>query len=279
MALGLSFGAAPGTGLGASPQPATAAPAASPPSGAPAASPAPAAPAASAKPAAPAAEAGPVEPGALEALNRMDAYLATLTSFELVSDFTLDVVMNSGQRVQLGGQTRYKVHRPDGFQIDLTTDFRQRKFYFDGKNFTVFAPELGYYATREAPPTIREVLDVLYDKLGISLPLEDLFRWGDSKEPRSKDITSAFKVGPAIIDGSPTDHYAFREGDHDWEVWIQQGDKPLPRKLAIVDQKDPDKPAYSARLTWNEHPTIAASEFTFVPGKDAKQIRMAVLGD
>jgi hypothetical protein len=198
-----------------------------------------------------------VEPAALQALMRMSDYLGTLSTFEIKSDTTLDIVTKNGQRLQLGGVAQYKVRRPNGFQIDVVSDFRSRRFYFDGKQFTVFAPKLGYYATAEAPPTIRETLDVIYNKYGIALPLEDLFRWSDPDSPRAQKLTSGFLVGPAIVGGVTTDHYAFREGDHDWEIWIQQGEQPIPRKLAIVDRSDPARPAYVARLSWNVRPARA----------------------
>src|SRR5262249_37043187 len=44
-----------------------------------------------------------VDPDALQALNRMGAYLKTLNAFELTSDTTLDLVMDNGQLVQVGG--------------------------------------------------------------------------------------------------------------------------------------------------------------------------------
>jgi hypothetical protein len=273
---GASFAVAPRLGIAATPAPAPATPAGAPAT--PAAAPATPAPAPAAPAAAPATPpAGPVEPAAVEALKRMDAYLATLKSFEIVSDATLDLITKSGQRIQLGGVTKYTVRRPSGFVVDVSTDTMKRKFYFDGKNFTVFAPELGYYATAPAPATNREAVALLYDKFGISLPLDDLFRWSDPDEARGEDLTSGFLVGSATVDGVATDHYAFREGDRDWEVWIQKGDRPLPRKLAIVARKDPARPGYVARLTWNENPSITATEFTFVPPSDAKQIRLAVL--
>jgi hypothetical protein len=275
IAIGISLAAPPKPGLAAeqaAPAPAPSTPAAAAPSAA-----APSAAAPSAAAAGAAASTSAVEPEAVEALKRMDAYLATLKSFEVVSDATLDLMTKSGQRVQLGGVAKYTVRRPNGFVIDLTTDSMKRRFYFDGKNFTVFAPELGYYASAPAPATIRETLDLIYDKFGISLPLDDLFRWSDPDQARSEDLISGFLVGAATIDGTATDHYAFHEADHDWEVWIQKGDKPLPRKLAIVDRKDPDRLGYSARLTWNENPTITATAFTFVPPADAKQIRLAIL--
>ena len=224
------------------------------------------------------AKANVVEPAALQALKRMSDYLGTLTTFEINSDTTLDVVTESGQRLQLGGSAHYKVRRPDGFQIDVVGDFRSRRFYFDGKQFTVFAPKLGYYATASAPPTIREALDIMYSKYGIALPLEDLFRWSDPDSPRAQKLISGFLVGPATVNGAATDHYAFREGEHDWEIWIQQGEQPLPRKLVIVDRSDPARPAYVARLTWNTRPALVAEDFTFKPGPDAKAIHLAMLG-
>jgi hypothetical protein len=216
-----------------------------------------------------------VETEAVQALTRMSTYLGTLTSFEIKTDTTLDLVTTDGQRVQVGGNTQYKVHRPDGFQIDVVSDVMSRRYFFDGKQFTVYAPKLDYYATAAAPPTIKEALDVIYNKFGIALPLEDLFRWSDPDSPRAQKLKSGFLVGPATVDGVATDHYAFREGDHDWEIWIQQGEKPIPRKLAIVDRSDSARPTYVARLTWNMSPTLVANDFTFKPGKDAKQIHLA----
>lgn len=224
-----------------------------------------------------AAPAGEIEPEAIQALRRMSAYLGTLNAFELTTDTTLDLVTEAGQRVQVGGRTHYKAKRPNGFQIDLVTDYMHRQFYYDGKQFTVVAPELHYYATAPAPPTIRETLDAIYNKYGIALPIEDLFRWNDPASNRAENVSSAFAVGPATVDGVPTDHYAFREGVHDWEIWIQKGDQPLPRKLVIVDRSDQARPAYVARLSWTLNPTLTTADFTFTPGPDAKQIHLAAV--
>jgi hypothetical protein len=70
-------------------------------------------------------------------------------------------------------------------------------------------------------------------------------------------------------------HYAFREPEVDWEVWIQDGDQPLPRKLSIVDRTDPSHPTFTARLSWTINPTFKDSDFTFTPGADAKKIQLA----
>jgi len=238
---------------------------------APAAKPAPATTAASAS----AATAPAVAPEALQALRRMSAYLGSLPAIELTSNTSLDVVTMQGQRVQLDGVAHYKIRRPDGFSLNIDSDQMQRSYFYDGKQFTVYAPKLGYYATAAAPPTIRQTLDVLEDKFGIELPLEDLFRWNDPTDNPAQNLTSGFYVGTATIDGVETDHYAFRQPKVDWQIWIQKGAQPLPRKVVIVDQVDPANPAYVARLNWNVSPTLTADDFTFKPGKDAKLIRMS----
>lgn len=217
-----------------------------------------------------------IQPEAVDALKRMSQYLSTLQSFQLAVNSTLDVVTVDDQRLQVGAVVKYKVKKP-GIAIDFDTDMMDRKYFYDGKTFTIYSPGLNFYASSSAPSTNREFLKAIYDKFGISLPLEDLFRWNDGDTSDLQALTSGFSVGTATVDGIPTNHWAFRQGDFDWEVWIEQGDRPLPRKLVIVDRTDPARPAYNARLDWTLNPAIPAADFTFVPDKNASRIPLAVL--
>ena len=215
----------------------------------------------------------PVDSRAVEALVRMSAYLTSLETFRLTATSTLDVVTTDGQKVQLDSVSHYQVKRP-GIVIDLVSDQKSRQYYYDGTQFTVFAPQLRYYATVPAPPTNREFLAKLYERTGIQLPLEDLFRWADQDNSDIGKLTSAFNVGTATIDGAATDHWAFRTPDFDWEIWIEQGDHPVPRKYVLIDRTDPALPAFTARLAWEINPTLDAAAFTFVPRADSIAIRM-----
>ncbi len=215
-----------------------------------------------------------VDPEAVAALKRMSDYLSGLKTFELTANSSLDVVTVHDQRLQMDAVVQYKVMQP-GIWINYDSDLKSRQFFYDGNNFTIYSPNLNFYATAPAPPTNREFLKAVYDKFGISLPLEDLFRWNDGDNSDLEALTSAFSVGTARIDGVPTDHWAFRQGDFDWEVWIEQGDRPLPRKLVIIDRTEPALPAYTARLNWVPNPPLKASDFAFVPGKDAQRIQIA----
>ena len=223
----------------------------------------------------PIANEGVIEDGAIAAIKEMSDYLMKAQTLAITSEGSLDAVTNDGQRIQMDGVANYKVRRP-GFVIDYTSNIKNRRFIYDGKTFTVYSPTLGFYASVPAPGTNKEVLETIYNKFGISLPLEDLFRWGDgSQNERIQELKSAYEVGTATIDGVQTDHFAFREPNIDWEVWIQQGDQPLPKKLVIVDRTDPARPTFIARLKWVINPTFTDADFAFVPDANAKRIQLA----
>lgn len=226
----------------------------------------------------PAATAPPrVDPAAVRALADMSAFLQSLSAFELKSKTSLDLVANDDQKIQLDGAATYKVRKPDAFVIDVTSDEWNRRFIYHGREFTLYAPKLNYFSTWPAPGSIKEAIADAETRFGISLPLDDLFRWSEPGGDREADLTSAYLVGVETIDGVKTNHYAFREAHIDWQIWIQHGQQPLPRKVVIVDRRDPTQPSYVARLTWVLNPKLTDADFAAaLPGKDAKRIRITL---
>lgn len=221
-------------------------------------------PAHAAKPAAaPAAKQG-VDPDSVQALERMSSYLRTLRTFELKADILQDEIGDDGRKLQIGSSATYRVRRPNGFTIEQVSDRKVRRLFYDGKTVTLLAPKVGYYAQAPAPATIQQTLDLLHDKYDIEVPLEDLFRWGEPGDSRDRLVTGYY-VGPARINGVETDQYAYSTGDLDWQVWIDRGDKPAPRKIVITDTSDEAQPQFAATLAWNAKPTFGDADFTFTP--------------
>src|SRR5262245_9468613 len=212
------------------------------------------------------------DPDAIKALEDMGRYLRTLNAFQIRSQTTRDEVLADGQNAESGGVVDMIVARPNRLRADVTTDKQQRMFFNDGKTFMVWAHRMNYYATIPAPATLRELADKLADKYNLELPVADLFYWGDSRS--TDQITSAVDLGPAQIDGVTTEHYAFRQDGADWQVWIQQGDFPLPRRLVITTTTDPARPRFTTVLNWNLAPSFNDAAFEFVPPKDAKRITL-----
>ncbi|CAN7473058.1 DUF2092 domain-containing protein [Phenylobacterium sp. LjRoot164] len=233
------------------------------------------APALAQQPATPPAAAAParVDPAAVQALSQMSAFLQSLSTFALKTDTSLEVVTNDDQKIQLVGTASYKVRKPDAFVVDVVSSSWNRRYIYAGGQFTVYAPELGYYATVPSQATIQATIADVATRFGISMPLDDLFRWS-SPGGREAALDSAFLVGAEVLDGVKTNHYAFREGQIDWQVWIQQGAQPLPRRVVIIDRRDKTNPAYIANLTWTLNPPLTDADFAFQPGKGATRIRI-----
>jgi hypothetical protein len=216
-----------------------------------------------------------IDPGAMAALDKMGAYLRTLKAFQVKAVTTTDDVLDDGQKIQSEGTVNLLASRPDKLRVEIKSDDKHRLLFYDGKNFTVWAELVNYYATVPAPPTIAELTDKLSDKYDIELPLVDLFRWGTDGAGSAKAITSAMDVGPSSVDGVTCEQYAFRQDGLDWQVWIQQGDYPLPRKLILTTLSDDARPQHSEVLSWNLAPSFNDAAFTFDPPKDAQKIVLA----
>lgn len=118
--------------------------------------------------------------------------------------------------------------------------------------------------------------DDLNDKYGIELPLTDLFYWG-TDDAIVKKIKAADDIGPSTVDGITCEQYAFRQEGIDWQIWIQLGEFPLPRRLVIRTLTDDAKPQHSELLTWNLAPSFSDDAFTFVPPAGVNRITLAEL--
>ena len=132
---------------------------------------------------------------------------------------------------------------------------------------------MNYYAVVQAPATLGELVEMLGAKYGIEMPLADLFYWGTDKA-RPGDIKGATYLGPATVDGAPCDQYAFRQEGVDWQVWIQKGSSPLPRKLVITSTNEPSQPQYTSVLRWKVAAQLDNKTFAFVPPAGARRIVM-----
>ena len=231
------------------------------------------------KPVVAAVKPGVLEPEALAVLDRMGAHLRTLERFRLVSTATTEDVYANGQKLQFLQRTTYTKGGAQQLQVKIETDRQARDVFYNGKTFTIAAPRAGKYLELPATGTVAEVLSRAYTDWGVEFPVQDLFRWGDKTATAARP-DEGFKVGAARIGENMTDHYAFRQPGVDWQIWVDQGDKPLPRKMVITNTDDAAQPEYVAYFTWDTAPTIAPGSFDFTPAAtdtkiDLKQLAAA----
>jgi hypothetical protein len=138
---------------------------------------------------------------------------------------------------------------------------------------TLFTPAQKYYSSADFSGTIAQVIDGLKRRYDIEVPLTDLFLWGTDLAPLDK-IESAMNAGQDIIGDDLCDHYAFRQGSVDWQIWITTGAKPLPRKLVITDRSDDARPQSVSLISWDLKPQFKDTVFKFTPPKGSKKIEL-----
>jgi len=214
------------------------------------------------------------DPAALAELEQMGAYLRTLKAFQLKADVVTEAVRTDGQKVQIIRAVDLVAKPPTRLFAEVKNDRQRRLFFYDGKQFTLFAPRSSFYATVAAPPTIEKLADELEDKYDLELPLVDLFRWG-TPEGDVRAISSAIDLGPSAINGVTCEQYAFRQEGIDWQLWVQRGDQPLPCRVVITTLTDDARPQHTATYSWNLAPSYDDATFAFRAPSDAKKIPLA----
>ena len=212
-----------------------------------------------------------VDPDAMGALNKMGAYLRTLKAFQVDSEVTNDEVLDDGEIVTDIKTNTLLAVSPNLLRAELKSDEKDAFLFYDGKNFTVYGKLVNYYATVPAPATTAQLVDKVYNDYGIEIPLVDLFKWGTDNSAIAK-ITSAFDAGPSTVQGITCEHYAFRQEGLDWQIWIQLGEYPLPRKFVIRTLTDDARPQHTSNLVWNLAPSYNEAAFTFDPPAGALRI-------
>jgi hypothetical protein len=201
----------------------------------------------------------------------MGAFLRSQRAMIITARTTTDEVLDNGQKVQRNGVATLRMSRPDRLRADVSSDRRNEQLFYDGKTFTIYQPSLGYYGSFNAPPTLAQLVDEAEQRYGIDMPLADLFAWGTARSPAA-NVKGAIDLGPSMVDGVKCEHYAFHQADVDWEIWIQQGPQPLPRKMVITTTTEKTQPQHVAVMSWDLSPRLDDSMFTFTPPATAQRI-------
>lgn len=215
----------------------------------------------------------PVDPAAVQALKDMGAHLQTLKRFRVSTELSGERVLADGQKLQHSASATMDVARPDRLRATMRSPRAQRVLYFDGTNATLYTPALKVYSTVEVSDSLAGLVERLENRFGIEVPLSDLFVWGTPAAPVDK-IESAMNAGQAFVGDELCDHYAFRQGKVDWQIWISTGPKPLPRKLVIVNRADEARPQSVSTIAWNLNPGFSDAVFRFVPPQGATQAQV-----
>jgi len=213
-----------------------------------------------------------VDPAATQILQRMTNYLGSLKKFSVHTQNTIQDFPDWKHRIDLDVSATVTVSRPNKLHALRRGELIDQDFYYDGKTLTLYNPSEKVYATVPAPGTFEELFVFMYKSLGFLVPVSDLV-YSDAYPLLMQDVTYAVVLGKTFIDGVKCDHLLFSRPGVDFQVWVADGSRPLPRKYVVTDTGNPFWLSISTVMSdWNIAPTVDDARFTFVPPQGTKQI-------
>lgn len=213
-----------------------------------------------------------VEPRATELLKAMGETLRTATAFTVHAEIVYDDVLRAGRKLQFAAALDAALRRPDGLYLDYRSDVGGKQLWYDGKTFTLLDLLARVFVQQPAPPTTSATLAKVAAEQGLSFPLADLVA-DDAYAVLTAGVRSGFVVGPGDVNGVTCHHLAFVHENLEWQIWIEEEGRPLPRKLVIYYTALPGVPQYAAVLSeWKFPKSLPPARFAAELPKDAHQV-------
>jgi hypothetical protein len=215
-----------------------------------------------------------IEPKAISALQGMSTFLRSLKTFDVSATSSTDQQIDNGQIVQFSHRSDLLVKIPDKLRLEITDGLSSRSVIYNGKAFTLYDGRSNYYTTQPAPPTIDQFVTQLEESYGTQLPLADLFKWKGSPDQLAA-LQSGIYIGSENVAGEICEHYAFRQADIDWQIWVRAGTEPYPCQTVIIRRDDSERPRHTINYAWQKTLTDDPSRFDFAipPGARPVPIR------
>jgi hypothetical protein len=190
-------------------------------------------------------------PGSRQLLEQMGDALHSAKQLSFHAELSFDEAPIRGLLVQLAGAVDVALRRPDGLRLQYRDDLGAKTLWYDGKTLTLLDWGAGVVASAAAPSSLPATFEMLKSRYGITLPLAELLADAPQRALLANALRGTY-LGLHDVEGVACHHLAFLQEDVDWEIWIDSGAVPLPRKLLIRYKREPGSPQYMAVLMdWN----------------------------
>ncbi len=218
-----------------------------------------------------------VQPKANKILFQASEYLKQVKTFKFQTEITRDVILYDGVHAQFSGVSNVTVQRPNKLKAIFNGDEKSRRSYFDGETLTMYSVTRNIYAQKKIPGTIDNAIDFVFETFGFSVPLADIV-YADPYAILIENVDKGHFLGKHKVEGVVCNHLAFQQDLIDWQIWIEDGETPLVRKLVITYKKEEGHPEYEAEISnWVLNPSLSNDDFKFTPTAGVEKIEFLPL--
>lgn len=203
-----------------------------------------------------------IDPKAAGRVGEMSAFLAKQQKFRFAVEIMYDAVEEDGHKLQIGRRSRVEVMRPGSLHVESQGDRGWDQITtFDGRNFLLHDRANKVFSRVDVSGTLDDLFKFVFEKFGTAPPLAD-FLVSDVSAALMTGAKSCQSMGDAFVAEKDCDHIAFTGESLDWQLWIEKGATPWPRKFVITYKEPEVRPQFIAIFrTWETGIALDAARF------------------
>jgi hypothetical protein len=214
---------------------------------------------------------------AVQILKAMSDYVTSQKDISLTFDSDVEVITPEVEKIQFASSGKMSLSRPDKLRVTRTGGYADVEIVFDGKTISALGKNINSFTQMDAAGSIDQLIGKLRGMNVISAPGAD-FLGSRVFDELMDGVISAKHIGLGVIDGIECEHLAFRSTDVDWQIWIETGARPIPRKYVITSKGVGAAPQYTLRIKdWKTDALAGADAFAFVPPYGASKVALDAL--
>jgi hypothetical protein len=207
-----------------------------------------------------------------QVLSTMSDYLNGLEAFSAVLETSFEIVDQNGMKVQAIGTSLLAVERPGKVHLRRIGSVMDAEVVLANGTLTVFGKNLNAYVQIGDQESIEQAIDTLREGIGFPAPGAD-FLSTDLVDRLLTEDTSGVHLGMTTLAGAAAHHLAFRNSLVDWQLWVADGDHPVPLRYVVTNKWVTGAPQFTLQFrSWDVEPVFGDTVFTFTAAADAQKL-------
>jgi len=188
-----------------------------------------------------------IDPQAAEILQNMSYFLGSKDQYTFKAEIMFDQLVNSNRKIQYSAEEKVYIKKNGNLTIEYISDLGGYKLWFEAGKTTILELPTNLFSTATLPATIDQALKKLKEEYNFTPALSDLL-FINTFRALTANVQSGSYFGSSKVFGVRCDHLAFVQQNIDWQIWVESGKRPIPRKLVITYKDLPGAPQFIAIL-------------------------------
>lgn len=209
---------------------------------------------------------------AIEVLKQMAAYKSSIDKVTITGVTYTDARLGAGLMVSNSEEVHVSIDRPGSMHISSFDGEATKGLYFHDGLLTVYNSEKNLYAQAGIPENIDAAMEFALEELDVEAPLMDLIYKDAAARLLNSDETILYLTNKSRVGGADCHHIAIRGVEADVQLWVEEGDRPVTRKIMITSKWEGGSPRFIANLHWDTSPKFKPGQFEFKAPEGAFKI-------